>query len=379
MGGATLARHQLAVALAMGCERVICIARGVTGDVLALQHAAESAGVRFHVVPGPRGLMGLVAATDEILALSEGLLASPDDLGAALGSGAGVVVQPVETGLASGFERIDINHAAGGAMRVPGRLIERLADLPPDCDAISALQRIALQAGVPQRLLSTEPRETGRWMLVRDEIEAHAAERVWIRQHTSLAGAATPSEFVARQAIRSFGPALLHANSGGSALVIGAIFLALLALGAGWFGYPVIAFLFCALAWLVRKAGALLARIEADSMHRPRSRLASKVLYEAVVDGIVVVVVCWTLPVVLVPGAFYRAFAPIMLVALVRLAPRVVERRWSGWLGDRALLALVLAGAASAGVLSEAVQVLAVLLALLATLLPAAPERITAV
>ena len=41
LGGRSIAHHQLATALALGCERVICLADGLPGEVIVLQHAAE--------------------------------------------------------------------------------------------------------------------------------------------------------------------------------------------------------------------------------------------------------------------------------------------------------------------------------------------------
>ena len=40
VGGATLARHQLGIAVALECQRVICIAREVVPELIALQHEA---------------------------------------------------------------------------------------------------------------------------------------------------------------------------------------------------------------------------------------------------------------------------------------------------------------------------------------------------
>jgi len=55
----------------------------------------------------------------------------------------------------------------------------------------------------------------------------------------------------------------------------------------------------------------------------------------------------------------------------------VLLRGWIAWLEDRALLALILALAAFFGVLIDAVQVLAMLLALAALLLSAGKPQIT--
>ena len=126
IGGATLARHQLGMALALGCERVICVAPVLDAHLVSLQHVAEARAARFHVVTGARGLISLVSAADEVIALADGLLAWPDMAIPLLDAGVGVLVQPIEAGLAAGFERIDLNHASAGAMRVPGLLVERV-------------------------------------------------------------------------------------------------------------------------------------------------------------------------------------------------------------------------------------------------------------
>ena len=68
LGGHTLARHQLAIALSLGCDRVIVVAPGGLDGLLPLQHAAETAGALFHSVTGAHGVMGLISAQDEVVA-----------------------------------------------------------------------------------------------------------------------------------------------------------------------------------------------------------------------------------------------------------------------------------------------------------------------
>ena len=174
VAGITLARHQLGIARALECQRVICIAHHFAGELIALQHEAERAGLQFHVVAGARGLPGLITANDEILVLTDGLLATSQDVAAQLGESHAILVQSVDAGLAAGFERIDLNYAAGGAIMIPGRLVERLHELPADCDVSSALIRIALQSGIPTREIPEAVREKGYWLLVREEAAAHA-------------------------------------------------------------------------------------------------------------------------------------------------------------------------------------------------------------
>lgn len=378
VGGGSVARHQLGIALALGCERVVCISAQADADMIALQHTAENGGARFHVIRGARGLMGLITATDDVLAFAEGLLVSRSDIEPLLEQGNGVFVQPVEAGLAAGFERVDGAHAAAGMIRIPGRLVERLAELPEDCDALSALQRIALQAGVAQRPLPDGLHTSGRWLMIRDEAEAHAAERDWIRLHTGPSQSDTASAVLARQAVRAFGAALLHANSGSTALVLGAVATGLMALGAGWFAYPALGFFLAALAWALRRTASVLSRVEEDTLHKARPLVSRESWFEWGVDGLIATIAAWSAssaidPVSGVEGLPIGAsawFAPLMLVAMIRLAPRIVRRRGADWLGDRMLLALVLAAAAVGGVLTPAIQVLALAVALLAIAFP---------
>jgi hypothetical protein len=379
VGGFSLARHQLGLALALGCERIVCIARGLSTELVNLQHAAEDYGARFHVVSGPRGIVGLVTAHDELIVLAEGLLAAPGDAITQIDSGHGVVVQPIELGERAGFERIDLNHAAAGAMRLPGSLIERLAELPADCDAVSSLQRIALQTGVPQRMLGPGLREGGAWRLVRDEGEAQIAEGEWFRHHTAIDRGNAPSEMAARLAVRSFGPALMHSGSGGNSIGLLALVLIFLALGAGWLQYSATALALCAVADVLRRAAILLLRIERRSLNLPNSVLPRELLFGWGLDIALVLVLSWSQALTPSEGQLSHAFAAIMLIAMLRLIPQIIPANWAQLLNDRGAFALLLAivvGAAS-GMPGGLVAALATALALLAVAWPARVSRLT--
>jgi hypothetical protein len=377
VGGATLARHQLGIALALECQRVVCVAREVTQPLIALQHEAERVGVRLHVIPGPRALAGLVTANDELIVFTEGLLAAPHEAIGLLEAGHGVLVQPIESGLAAGFERIDINHAAAGAMRIPGRLVESLVDLPPDCDIPSALTRIALQAGIAMQPVPAAAREGARWKLVHDEVEAHAIEGAWIRLHMGEGELPTPGILLSRLSILAFGPSLLHAGSGWGLVALGALAVMLLALGAGWLGYAGVGLLLCAVAWTLRRASGLLERVEHDSLNLTKSPISSEQILGWLLDFELIVLVAWSAPLPPWESVLARIFPPFILLCLARMLPRVLLRGWTAWLEDRALLALLLALAAALGVLMPAVQVLAMALATAALLLSAGKSQLT--
>ena len=377
VGGATLARHQLGIALALECQRIVCIAREVSPPLIALQQEAEKAGVRLHVIPGPRALAGLVTANDELFVFTEGLLAAPQEAIALLEHGHSVLVQPIETGLAAGFERIDINHAAAGAMRIPGRLAETLGDLPADFDIPSALTRIALQSGIAMQSVPAAAREGARWKLVRDEAEAHAIEDAWIRLHMGEGQMPTPGILLSRLGVLAIGPSLLHAGSGWRLVALGAVALMLLALGAGWLGYSALALVVCAIAWTLRRASGLLERIEHDSLKIGKAPVSSETVLGWLLDMELIAVIVWAAPLPPWDTLLAHVFPPFILIALARLLPRVLLREWVAWLEDRALLALILALAAFLGVLDEGVQVLAMLLALAALALTAGKPQIT--
>lgn len=376
VGGLSVGRQQLGLALALECERVVCLAHGVTPAIIELQHAAEAAGAQFHVIANSRALVGLVTAGDELIALGDGLFASAQSALNLLGQGQAVLVQPIEQGLAAGFERIDLNHASAAALRIPGRLVEPLGELPPDCDALSALQRIALQAGVKQRPIP--PLADGKlfWTLLRSEDEAHALEPLWIRQRTSEDGPLGPARLLARFAVRVLGPALLHSGSGARMIAAAAAVSALIALVAGWFDLVVLGLVICALGWVLREAAVLLSRVEAE--HAPVLRgLDSRAAYGWLLDGVLILLTGWGLQFPAVHPGWDRFFPALMLVGLLRLLPRALGERWRSWAEDRALLAMGLAAALLSGFGWLAVHVAAIAVLLAGIVVPRGEKRIT--
>ncbi len=379
VGSATVARHQLALCAALDCRRVICVARGLSPELVGLQHAAEAAGMQFHVVSGARQVSGLVTANDELVVLADGLLAAPSGLIPLVEAGHGMLVMPVESGVPLGFERMDINHASAGAMRIPGRLAERLSELPPDCDVASALTRIALQASVAQRPVPLEAREGVGWRIVRDEAEAHAIETGWIDLHMQQGRATTLGTALARLGVRGFGPALLHAGNGENALSVGAGVFLMMALVSGWFGAIATAMVLAIFSWIVRQGAELLARIERDSLSRPSSRIPRETLFGWLFDSLLVVLVVWSAGPVPAQSMLDVLIVPLVLLSLLRILPQIFALGLSAWLEDRAALCLLLAIAAAAGVLVPVVTVLAGLLALTGALFAGWSRRITRV
>ena len=376
VGGLTVARQQLGIALALDCERIICIAPALTPDILQLQHIAEARGAQFNVIAGPRPLLGLVNTGDELIALADGLFSSTAETVDLLSESQGVLVQPIDQGLAAGFERIDLNHAAAGAIRIPGRLVEQIATLPADCDPVSALQRIALQSGIRQRPIPTPGQDGLFWTLVRSDAEAHTIEPQWIRQRTRDTVPLGPARGLALLAVRSFGPAVLHAGTGSRALVIAAVVLALLAVGAGWFGLPVLGLGLTALGWILRESAALLARIEHEAAPRRRG-IDSLAAYGWAIDGVIVFLLGWGAAIEPGHSLLDRMFPPFMLIVLLRIVASIHSGRWGAWLTDRSLLSLALMGAILGRIASEAAHGGAVVAGIAALALLGSKSRLT--
>lgn len=350
IGGRSLLRHQIGLALSLGARRIVVMAEGISGELVALQHVAEAGGAQFHVVATARALVPLLPPEDDVIVLGDGLLAMPEALRELIEAGPVVLTLPVETGLPLGFERIDINSAFAAAMRFPGRIAAGLADLPPEWNAQSALLRLAVQGRVAQRGIPSALLDDGRWNIVRSEEEAHVAERQWLRLHTSLsadgAGAGSPGELLAMAVVRRFGPALLHAGTRPALVGLAAGIVGLLGGGLGWLGNFAIGFVLLGLAWLIERVASLLGQVERDSLLASGLARRSVGIFHLLIDLGLVTLAGWRseLPASVAVPFGLNFFAPLLLVGgarLVRLA--LPGRSAKGWLSDRLVLGFLLA------------------------------------
>jgi hypothetical protein len=348
IGGRSLLRHQIGFALSLGARRIVVLAEAISGELVALQHFAEAGGAQFHVVATARTLVPLLAPEDDVILLGDGLLAMPDALREQIEQGSVILTLPVETALPLGFERIDINHAFAAAMRFPGRIAAGLADLPPEWNTQSALLRLAVQGHVPLRSVPSALLDDGRWSILRNEDEAHFAERRWLRLHTRFAGQgpATPGERLAIAVVNRFGPAMLHAGTRPALVGLAAGALGLLGGGAGWLGSFAFGFSLLGLAWLFERVASLLGQVESDSLLASGIARRSIAVFHLLIDAGLVTLAGWHsgLPdgPLVPPGASF--FAPLLLVGGARLVVLALPRQpWARWLSDRMVVALLLA------------------------------------
>lgn len=182
VGGRTVIERQAALALGLGCERIICVAEGLPPELIALQHQVEHAGARFHAVSGREALHVLVSATDEVLVIADGMLPEKSALQTLIGNRKGVLAIPAAEGLPAGYERIDRDWCWAGVARCAGADVERIADLPRDIDPLGALMRSALQAGRPVIPVPDGVLTNGQWWLVANASSASAAGRSILSQ-----------------------------------------------------------------------------------------------------------------------------------------------------------------------------------------------------
>jgi hypothetical protein len=359
VGGRTIVEHQLAAAIAFGCERIVCLAEGFPRELRKIQRLAESSGIGFAVVANGHELAASVALHDELLVISGGLLAPASELMALVEAGNGIVVQPAEDGVAAGFERLDLHRANAGVMRLPSSLALRLAHLPSEWNPISALLRIAAQTGVALHPLPDRLSRQGFWMLVRSETEAQAIEPRWLRLHTSGAAARGLGAWVAASLIQRFGPALLHAGTRPRWATLAALLLGVAGLALSWSGVAIAAFAFLGLAWIAQQCAELLARIVRDSMPVLRRRWAVAPMVSWALDAAFVVCCVARLEQTdeLALQRLPAAFVALAVFGHLRLLPRLFPaRRWAPWIEDRFVVALLLACASATAVFAPALM-----------------------
>lgn len=371
VAGASVAQHQLGLALALDCQRVICLARSTSPELVEVQHAAEDAGLQFYIATDARQLSGLVTANDELLVVAEGLFVDPGNIVPLFeGRTPLVLVLPVEGAVAAGFERIDLNRAAAGLMRVPGQLAERLHELPVDCDIPSALTRIALQSDVRMEEVPPAARAGTGWRLIRNETEAYAIENEWLNEQFSDVGRSSPGRAIARFATITFGSSLLHAGNASNAASLAVLAILVLAAALAWFGVVWAGFLCAAIAWLAVEAVRLLRLAERQATGLLPPAITRSDVLGWLVDATFGMLGLAGISRIGGEAVLSWIFPPAMLLLLLALVPSLLAGAAAAWIRDRALLGVLLALAAALGQLEIIIELLAIGLVLVALVVP---------
>jgi hypothetical protein len=348
--GRSIARHQVDTALALGCERIVCVADGAGPAVVALQRAAERAGAQFNAVGHHRALAGLARAVDEVLVFTPGLIPDTAAIAAALDARPGIVELPAERGVAEGFERIDRDGAWAGVLLVRGDAIEGLTDLPPGSDPIAGLLRVALQRGVRRVELPPALLDEGRWALPASGEALAKIEQGWLARRVPRPDPLAPQRFLAAMVARKLAPKALERNRPAMPFAAGAMLGALGAAALGMAGLPVAGLLVLAGASFVGAVAQTISRIRPSRTGRNISSFTVQLLLDL------------ALPAIALGGPGARDWPPPFAAAVLVLARRLLERRSARWTllaSDRLVLAIILTAAAAFGALTGAVAIVA--------------------
>lgn len=356
-GARPLALQQLSFAAATGCRQVIVVAEREGDESLALSARARTLGMTVRFVRDAHGLLGAVSAGEELVVVSPELLPEAPEVTDQLQGGTSILTLPADIAVDVGFERIDGERAWAGVAIIPGHLVERLADLPPDCDAAAALLRIALQAGIRERPLDYAVLERGCWSLAPGGRARRLSGEAWLRRQLHWRGRQDVTGHLASTIIGRWLDPLLY--RGGEPT--GAFALSLLLLGIGFVlplaGVPAWGLAALAPAVLLQDLSDRLRRMVAGPFARAgKDRQVARYFALAVDVGLLIGLVSamntdW-------PG---RVFPPLVLLAALH-APGAARRPWHvGWTGDRMALAGLLAIGAALGL----VQVLSMALGLI--------------
>lgn len=355
--GRSVVRRQLDLALVLGCERVVVVTDYLHQPLLALQHACEAAGARFNTVSSARALSGLIKANDELLVLADSLLPMSDMARERLEKGPCVLTLPCEEGIAAGFERIDLNSAWAGALLMPGGGVEKLVDLPADCDVAASLLRVALQARVREVALTANALADGDWSLVSSPAQAEKLEAVWLRRHVPADAGAAPGHAIATWLLATFAVPLARRSRAGVQLRLLSVLLLLFAIGIGLWVWLPLGFLLIGFSYLAQWVAQGVAAVEAATGSNDRS-IASRAgiagwLLDIVLAGLVAAGTVSTQS-----GWPVMSLSAFVLPLSLRVLAGVAPLKWGGLAKDRFSAAILLAVAAFGGVLHYALVLL---------------------
>lgn len=350
LAGKSLAARQVDFALAAGAERIFLLGNG-GAETKAVCDLAERSGAKVQVVANAHGLLGSMSATDELLVLSPGLLPESSKALILLEKGSSVLVLPAAQGIPAGFERIDLERAWGGALVVPGGLVERLAELPQDFEPASALLRIALQARTPERRLSEVVLADGSWTML-DGASA-ARDEAWLARKLPLPPANQPSRRLAHFALQRSAFRLMDRQRAVPAMRAATVVLLAAGVGLAAAGLAPVGFALVALGALSREFTGAFSQLAAAPFGTKAGN-RSRILLEALAEAALLATA-----ILAIEGDWmHRLFPPLALIGLLHA---VQPRNWPGLaaaIGDVAVLAAVLALASAFGLAEPAIMLL---------------------
>ena len=389
LAGRSVLAWQAELALALACERIICLCDNVSDTILSLQRAIEGEGGEFHAVRTNLQLVSMVRADDELVMIADGLLADPETVRAfALHESdilhdtdavqeAGSTAKPMRKGIATlaaghrlaeahpmDFERIDRERHWAGLAVIRAGQVEQLADLPPDGDAMSLLLRLALQGRLACRALPSDALENehgdARWMLACNTAALAERERALLNTNAPAVLWTGPGDAIADTVAREIAPRWIEKGPELSALAAGAFALGGVALSG--FGYGVVGLLVAAMGAFGGALSGAWASVRARLWSRATSaRLDRGVRLSLEVAAIVALILASG---ILASGVLLdpivKCALAVLAVGLSQLAGRGSRTAAKAFWRDRTVHLIGFAVAAGAGYLTQALAVFAI-------------------
>ncbi len=360
--GRSVLAWQVALARDLACERIICFCDAPGEEVFALQRQVEAAGGEFHAIRSNLQLVSLMRADDDLVMMLDGLLPDRNAVLALAGSAErmrkGIATIPSSHVLSEAnsddFERIDRDRNWAGFAVMRAGQVQKLADLPPDGDAMSMLLRLGLQAKVECRDLDSEALDGHRWLLAGSTETLAKREQALLTASAPMPPWTGPGRAIAAIFVKQIAPRWFDIGPEASAALTALLMIVGLALAG--FGYGALGLGAAGLGALTGAASVAWARLR----ERIWSTKSIPSLHRYVPLGVdiaaiisMIVAYGWS------ADPVTQLALPILALGLARLASRDCKDSPAAFWQDRALHLTGFAIAAATGYLGEVLAVFA--------------------
>lgn len=357
LGGRSVLGWQVALARNLGCVRIVCLCDAPSPELLAQQRIVEGEGGEFYTVRSSIQLTSIIRSDDELFMFADGLLldaAAVTAFCAPQGSlQKGIATLPSGHALAEthpeDFERIDRDRHWAGLAVMRANVVHKLADLPPDGEAMSLLLRLALQARTECHEIPLEFAERGHWMLAHDGNALAERERALIVDSAPATSWSGPGMVFATVLVRRTAPLWLEKGSEISALIAGLLIVSGIVLSA--MGFAVAGLVMAALgAFSGTLSGAWRHMRAALWSHSVGGSLARWMGRAVDLGAVFALALALWGPAIALPVLAW----PLIAIGLARLARQAGGEVMGAFWRDRALHLLTFALSAAFGRLPEA-------------------------
>ena len=318
--------------------------------------------MEFHAIRSNLHLVSLVRAGDELVMMLDGLLPARDAVlnfaGPADTMSKGIATiaahHVFSESNSDDFERIDRDRNWAGLAIMRAGQVQKLADLPPDGDAMSMLLRLALQAKVECRDLGSETLDGQRWLLAGRAETLAKRERALVTASASIPAWTGPGRALAATIVKGIAPLWLDVGPEASAVLTSFFMIAGLALTG--FGYGAVGLGAAGLGAFFGAASVAWAelreRLWSSKFSSPFHRYVPLGIDIAAIISLILAYGWYAIPVT-------QLALPILALGLARLAARDRKEISADFWKDRFLHLTGFAIASATGFLGEALAVFA--------------------